>query len=218
MLVGIIGVPVLLLSLVYGIIRGNAPDLLPDLHIPDILAPIKLTESFSQRCVCGTDDGKRDTEGKRVCEVYGKDGLLRSRLHEGTGNRIKEFIRHARTGQKLKVGIMGGSGMFKPGRRPLANRVLIASDRLLRPVSACHGLHLKPGYPGGDPAGPGCYPTLFVDWLHKTFPMVSLAYIYWLAMMTADRIAWPSSLVARNTRSSTVPSVPWIARITPFAG
>lgn len=110
MLVGIIGVPVLLLSLIYGVLRGNAPEYLPDLHLPDILAPIKLTESLAQRCVCGTDEGEKDTEGKRVCEVYGKDGLLRSRLHEGTGSRIKEFIRKAKKGGKLKIGIMGGSG------------------------------------------------------------------------------------------------------------
>jgi hypothetical protein len=131
MLVGIIGVPVLLLSLIYGIIRGNAPDLLPDLHLTDILAPIKLTESLSRRCVCGTDEGKRDTEGKRVCEVYGKDGLLRSRLHEGTGNRIKDFVRFARTGKKFKVGIMGGSGesRVRPGSC-LSEPTLMAIDPL----------------------------------------------------------------------------------------
>jgi hypothetical protein len=222
MLVGIIGIPVLLLSLIYGIIRGNAPDLLPDLHLTDILAPIKLTESLSRRCVCGTDEGKRDTEGKRVCEVYGKDGLLRSRLHEGTGNRIKDFVRFARTGKRLKVGIMGGSGEFRGFLGPSLD-----SSHEIRPachfhaiVSACHGLHLKPGFPGGDPAGPGCYPTLFVDWLHKAFPMASPVLPRHLSIDTSisDRslILWCDvrSLMDRNTKSSTVLSEPWIARIT----
>jgi hypothetical protein len=222
MLVGIIGIPVLLLSLIYGIIRGNAPDLLPDLHLTDILAPIKLTESLSRRCVCGTDEGKRDTEGKRVCGVYGKDGLLRSRLHEGTGNRIKDFVRFARTGKRLKVGIMGGSGEFRGFLGPSLD-----SSHEIRPachfhaiVSACHGLHLKPGFPGGDPAGPGCYPTLFVDWLHKAFPMASPVLPRHLSIDTSisDRslILWCDvrSLMDRNTKSSTVLSEPWIARIT----
>jgi hypothetical protein len=118
LLVGLIGVPVLLLSLIYGIIRGNAPDLLPDLHLPEIIYGGKgdHSKSLAERCVCGgsqSGSGKERTEGERVCEVYGKEGLLWSRLHEGTGNRIKGFVKQAKTGRKLKVGILGGSGESK---------------------------------------------------------------------------------------------------------
>jgi hypothetical protein len=98
LLVGLIGVPVLLLSLLYGIIRGNAPELLPDIRLPDILGSIK-GQTLAARCVCGSDRGKTGFEGKRVCEVYGEEGLMRSRLHEGTGNRIKRFVQQAKTGR-----------------------------------------------------------------------------------------------------------------------
>ena len=113
LLVGLIGVPVLLLSLIYGIIRGNAPELLPDLHLPEIIYGGKTDnfKSLAERCICGSGEGgKERTEGERVCEVYGKEGLGWSRLHEGTGNRIKGFVEQAKTGRKLKVGILGGSG------------------------------------------------------------------------------------------------------------
>jgi hypothetical protein len=121
LLVGLIGVPVLLLSLIYGIIRGNAPDLLPDLHLPGIIYGGQTDDSVSlaERCICGAgagasgrggEEGKGRTEGERICQVYGKEALIWSRLHEGTGNRLKSFIKRAKTGKKLKLGILGGSG------------------------------------------------------------------------------------------------------------
>lgn len=127
LLVGLIGVPVLLLSLIYGIIRGNAPDLLPDLHLPGNIYGGKTDDSVSlaERCICGAggstdagangpggEEGKGRTEGERICQVYGKQALMWSRLHEGTGNRLKSFIKRAKTGKKLKLGILGGSGEF----------------------------------------------------------------------------------------------------------
>lgn len=59
---------------------------------------------------------------------------------------MRAFINRAQTGQQLKVGIMGGS------------------------VSACHGVHPSPDWPAGDPSGPGCYSTLFAQWLQQAFP------------------------------------------------
>lgn len=40
-------------------------------------------------------------------------------------------------------------------------------------VSACHAVHPSPTHPQGDPAGPGCYTTLFKEWLNKRLPLVS---------------------------------------------
>lgn len=41
-------------------------------------------------------------------------------------------------------------------------------------MSACHAVHPSPEHPQGDPAGPGCYTTLFKEWLNKRLPLVSV--------------------------------------------
>jgi hypothetical protein len=103
----LLGVPVLLITLAWGITYKTAPELLPKINLPTLTGAS--TETLESRCLCGTES-KRETEGQRVCEVYGKSGLLRSRLHTGSGNRIRRMIDKAVSGEKLKIGILGGSG------------------------------------------------------------------------------------------------------------
>ncbi|KAJ9101773.1 hypothetical protein QFC21_003112 [Naganishia friedmannii] len=86
--------------------------------------------------------------GERMCDVYTKEALARSRLHLGTGARVQRMLYKAsRDRTRLKVGILGGS------------------------VSACHAVHPNPEYPQGDPNGPGCYPALLKDWLNERLPL-----------------------------------------------
>jgi hypothetical protein len=57
-------------------------------------------------CLCGQTD-----EGKRLCEVYRPEGLTKSQLVTGSGARVRRMIQKARDGERIKVGILGGSGM-----------------------------------------------------------------------------------------------------------
>jgi len=112
-------------------------------------------------CVCG-----QTKEGKRLCDVYGEAGLTRSRLVEGSGARMRRILAKARAGNVLKVGVLGGSG------ESVNIPIWIIAEKVSL-VSACHGLHPTSDYPQGDPAGPGCYPTLVRGWFAETFPSVS---------------------------------------------
>ncbi|GFZ44294.1 hypothetical protein JCM24511_02016 [Saitozyma sp. JCM 24511] len=94
------------------------------------------------RCTCGATD-----DGKRMCEVYGAEGLERSRLVQGSGARMKRMLAKAQAGKDIKIGVLGGS------------------------VSACHGVHPRTEeFPKGDKAGAACYTTLVTDWFARTFP------------------------------------------------
>ncbi|ORY28167.1 SGNH hydrolase-type esterase domain-containing protein [Naematelia encephala] len=92
-------------------------------------------------CTCG-----ESVAGERLCRVYNQEGLRSSQLVKGTGARVRKVLQKAREGHSLKVGVLGGS------------------------VSACRGVHPSVEHPRGDPAGPGCYTSLFKDWLNQTFP------------------------------------------------
>jgi hypothetical protein len=56
-------------------------------------------------CTCGATD-----DGKRMCEVYGAEGLERSRLVQGSGARMKRMLARAQAGKDIKIGVLGGSG------------------------------------------------------------------------------------------------------------
>ena len=56
-------------------------------------------------CICGSTD-----EGRRLCEVYRKEGLEKSQLVRGSGARVRRVLQKARDGERIKVGILGGSG------------------------------------------------------------------------------------------------------------
>jgi hypothetical protein len=57
------------------------------------------------RCTCGATD-----DGKRMCDVYGAEGLERSRLVQGSGARMKRMLARAQAGKDIKIGVLGGSG------------------------------------------------------------------------------------------------------------
>jgi hypothetical protein len=57
-------------------------------------------------CLCGQTD-----EGRRLCEVYRPEGLAKSQLVKGSGARVRRMMQKARDGERIKVGILGGSGM-----------------------------------------------------------------------------------------------------------
>lgn len=59
-------------------------------------------------CICGSTD-----EGKRLCEVYRPEGLVKSQLIRGSGARVRRVLQKARDGERIKVGILGGSGQLK---------------------------------------------------------------------------------------------------------
>lgn len=56
-------------------------------------------------CICGQTD-----EGRRLCEVYRPEGLIKSQLVKGSGARVRRVLQKARDGERIKVGILGGSG------------------------------------------------------------------------------------------------------------
>lgn len=56
-------------------------------------------------CICGSTD-----EGRRLCEVYRKEGLEKSQLVKGSGARVRRVLQKAKDGERIKVGILGGSG------------------------------------------------------------------------------------------------------------
>ncbi|WWC91519.1 uncharacterized protein L201_006465 [Kwoniella dendrophila CBS 6074] len=143
-----ISLPFLLLfiyALVNPHVKGLPP--LPKVHITSGSSSSSETTIYEEKivesCICGSEDSE---EGKRICEVYHEEGLKQSRLVQGSGARIRKMLNKAREGQKLKIGVLGGS------------------------VSACHGVHPSADYPQGDPAGPGCYTTLLKQWFESKFP------------------------------------------------
>jgi hypothetical protein len=56
-------------------------------------------------CICGQTD-----EGRRLCEVYRPEGLVTSQLVRGSGARVRRMLQKAREGERIKVGVLGGSG------------------------------------------------------------------------------------------------------------
>ncbi|KAJ4470799.1 hypothetical protein J3R30DRAFT_3530589 [Lentinula aciculospora] len=49
------------------------------------------------------------TSTDEICKRYGSFNLARSRAYEGPNTRLKRVIRKVRSGQKIKIGIIGGS-------------------------------------------------------------------------------------------------------------
>ncbi|KAJ3718514.1 hypothetical protein C8R42DRAFT_629851 [Lentinula raphanica] len=49
------------------------------------------------------------TSTDEVCKRYGSFNLARSRAYEGSNARLKRVLRKLRSGQKIKIGIVGGS-------------------------------------------------------------------------------------------------------------
>lgn len=106
----LISSPFVLLFL-YGLIHPHVPGLPP---LPKV--KVQLGDSTADTdvihevlplddCVCGQTD-----EGDRLCKVYRKEGLRTSRLVRGTGSRVRRVLQKAREGEKLKIGVLGGSG------------------------------------------------------------------------------------------------------------
>lgn len=103
----IIGVPFLLLilySAVHPHVEGLPP--LPAIHVGN--RPV--AAQGEHPCVCGSGAG----EGARVCDVYGETNLISSRLHEGSGARVRRMLAKAREGKSVRIGILGGSGKHIP--------------------------------------------------------------------------------------------------------
>nr|ODN87605.1 hypothetical protein L203_03384 [Cryptococcus depauperatus CBS 7841] len=143
-IVAFMALPPLLLflySLIHPHVNGLPP--LPKISITsgEVISEPFYEEDIIQDCICGETD-----EGRRLCSLYHKEGLRNSRLIQGTGARVRRVLQKARDGEKITVGVLGGS------------------------VSACHGVHPSADFPQGDPGGPGCYTSLFMDWFRKTFP------------------------------------------------
>lgn len=149
----LIAVPALL-ALLYATLTHIAP--LPPLpsirivHSHDDAAQNVLT--VAEECACGIPSLPADppSSGEHLCDIYGKETLARSRLFLGTGARVQRMLATAQLERRpLKVGVLGGS------------------------VSACHAVHPSPSHPQGDPSGPGCYTTLFKQWLNHRLPLAS---------------------------------------------
>ncbi len=61
--------------------------------------------SEDSECTCGYTE-----EGERLCRIYHRESLRRTRLVQGTGARVRRTLLAAREGKALKIGILGGSG------------------------------------------------------------------------------------------------------------
>ncbi|ODN76243.1 hypothetical protein L202_06166 [Cryptococcus amylolentus CBS 6039] len=139
-----ISIPFLLVfiySLIHPHVRGLPP--LPRISITSggAVSQPDYEDKITQDCLCGATD-----EGERICSLYHEEGLRNTRLVQGSGSRMRRVLQKAREGKKLNIGVLGGS------------------------VTACHGVHPSATYPQGDPAGPGCWTTIFIEWVRKTFP------------------------------------------------
>lgn len=77
-------------------------------HVPGRLDLIGAEEDV---CRCG-----ETRAGERLCEVYQREGLRLSRAVEVTGARVRRVLQKAREGERLKVGVLGGSGESKVWR------------------------------------------------------------------------------------------------------
>jgi len=100
-----ISIPFALVFL-YSVIHPHVPGL-PALPKVKIHLDHGEMDSIGQDgCLCGQTD-----EGRRLCEVYRPEGLAKSQLVRGSGARVKRMMQKARDGERIKVGILGGSGM-----------------------------------------------------------------------------------------------------------
>jgi len=183
-----------LFLLIYSAVHPHVPGLppLPKVSIhsgyesPHVPGRLDLIGAEEDVCRCGETDA-----GQRLCDVYQREGLRLSRAVEVTGARVRRVLQKAREGEKLKVGILGGSG---ESAVPANMDVHLDWSRLARSesaapliaVSACHGLHPSPTFPQGDPLGPGCYTSLVGQWLKDTFPGVSRAFTHTSTRALAD--------------------------------
>lgn len=61
--------------------------------------------------------------GDEIAERRGQWGLLKSRLHTGSGARVQKVIQKAMAGQPISISVLGGSGMSQdPSRTPFIHR------------------------------------------------------------------------------------------------
>lgn len=99
-----ISIPFVLVFL-YSVIHPHVPGLpaLPKLKVH--LDHGEMDSIGQDGCLCG-----QTNEGKRLCEVYRPEGLAKSQLVRGSGARVKRMMQKARDGERIKVGILGGSG------------------------------------------------------------------------------------------------------------
>jgi hypothetical protein len=77
-------------------------------------------------CICGSTD-----EGRRLCEVYRREGLAKSQLVKGSGARVRRVLQKARDGERIKVGILGGSGKSSP-HQSLSSSFLTSTRMVLK--------------------------------------------------------------------------------------
>lgn len=107
----------ILLTLLYASLTQITP--LPPLpririvHASDTEADAQNVLTLAQECACGipAPAAGEQTEGQRLCAIYGKDTLARSRALLGTGARVQRMLDRAqRERRALNVGVLGGSG------------------------------------------------------------------------------------------------------------
>jgi len=106
-----ISLPILLI-LIYAIVHPHIPGLPP---LPKVIiqsgssqpANSEKVQMYSEdsECTCGYTE-----EGERLCRIYHRESLRRTRLVQGTGARVRRTLLAAREGKALKIGILGGSG------------------------------------------------------------------------------------------------------------
>jgi len=102
-----------LFLMIYSAVHPHVPGLppLPKVSIhsgyeaPHVPGRLDLIGAEEDVCRCGETDA-----GQRLCDVYQREGLRLSRAVEVTGARVRRVLQKAREGEKLKVGILGGSG------------------------------------------------------------------------------------------------------------
>jgi hypothetical protein len=105
--------PLLFISLpfalvfLYSIIHPHVPGLpaLPRVKVHLDHGNDLIASGGEDGCLCGITD-----EGTRLCGVYRPEGLASSQLVKGSGARVRKMLQKARDGERLKVGILGGSG------------------------------------------------------------------------------------------------------------
>lgn len=104
--------------------------------------------------------------GDEVANRRGQTGLLKSKIHTGTGARMQRVVRKALSGAPLTISVLGASSTSSSHPRSLLS--LHQADRhhlssTFFSVSACHGA-------GDDPISARCYPSKFFSWWNEFFP------------------------------------------------
>lgn len=97
------------LSVLFAVSLLDLPPLFVSLLI---LPPTDLTESVVTSSSSTNQTVPSCAVDESISKRYGKHNIRATRVHEGTGHRVQQVLKRLEAGEKVKVGVIGGSGAF----------------------------------------------------------------------------------------------------------